>query len=82
MSTTLDLIRQQFSALCAERDAVLAQSMPLRQQRDGLAAAAAVALAAQTDPLNAQIVTIEAGLPDLMNQIAQIANALNGQTGA
>lgn len=80
MSDVLILIKQQFAALCAQRDAVLSASAPLRFQRDAFAQAAAVELAAVVDPLNEQIATIETGLPDLMNQIAVIAQALDGKT--
>lgn len=81
MTDYLDLIRQQFALLSAQRDAILARSVPIREARDAIAAEAALAFAAKTDPMNAQIVEIEAPLVDLMNQIAQISNALSGQTG-
>jgi hypothetical protein len=80
MSTTLDLLKQQFTTLCQQRDAILAQSTPLREQRDSLAQEAAAVLAAQLAPIEAQIAAAETGLPDVMNQIAQIANALDGKT--
>jgi hypothetical protein len=82
MATTTDLLRQNFAEACAARDGILAQSGPLRAQRDQLIAAAEAALAAQVDPLNAQITAVEAGLPALMGEIAAIAIALNGRTGA
>ncbi|UZE51901.1 hypothetical protein ONR75_15835 [Rhodopseudomonas sp. P2A-2r] len=82
MTDYLTLIRQQFAQLCAQRDAILVQSMPIREARDALAVAAAADLAAKTDPMNAQIIALEAPLADLMSQIAQISNALSGQTGS
>jgi hypothetical protein len=82
MTTTIDLLRQNFAQACAARDAILAQSGPLRAQRDQLIATAEAALAAQVDPLNARIAAAEAALPALMSEIASIAVALNGQTGA
>lgn len=80
MADTLALLKQQFSDLCGHRDAILAQSGPLREQRDAATVASEAALAATVDPLNAQIASIEAPLPALMNDIATIANALGGQT--
>jgi hypothetical protein len=82
MSTTLDLLKQQFTTLCQQRDAIFAASLPLRAQRDGLVQQAEAALAAQVAPINAEIATIEGPLPDLMNQIAAISTALDGKTGA
>lgn len=77
---TLSLIKQQFSDLCAQRDAALAVSEPLRGQRDALVANALASVQAQVDAINGQIAAAEVGLPDLMNQIATIATALNGKT--
>jgi hypothetical protein len=78
--TTRDLLKQEFTALCQQRDAALAQAAPLRAQRDKIVAEGEAAIAAHIAPLNDQIIAAENGLPDIMNQIAQIANALNGQT--
>lgn len=80
MADTLALLKQQFSDLCGQRDAIMAQSGPLRAERDAATVASETALAAIVDPLNAEIVSIEAPLPALMNDIATIANALGGQT--
>lgn len=80
MADTLTLLKQQFAALCTQRDALLAVATPLRDQRDAAVKASEIALAAVVDPLNAQIAAAEAGLPDVMQQIASIANALNGNT--
>jgi hypothetical protein len=82
MADTLTLLKQQFSVLCEQRDAILALSNPLRAERDAATVASEAALAVIVDPLNAEIVRAEVGLPALMNEIAQIANALNGQTAA
>jgi hypothetical protein len=78
--TTLDLLKQQFAALCQARDAALAEVAPLRAQRDAVLARAEAALAAELAPLDAQIAAIEAPLVSTVQQIAQIATALNGQT--
>jgi hypothetical protein len=82
MTTTIDLLRQNFAEACAARDAILAQSNPLRAERDAQVSAAESALAAQVAALNAQIAALEAALPALMNEIAAITIALNGQTSA
>lgn len=82
MATTLDLLKQQFATLCQQRDAILARSEPLRAQRDALVRQAEATLAAEIAPLAAQIEVAEAGLTDLMKQIAQIATALDGRTAA
>jgi hypothetical protein len=78
--TTRDLLTQQFTVLCQQRDATLAQAAPLRAQRDRIVADGEAAIAAEIAPLDDQIAAAENGLPDIMNQIAQIATALNGQT--
>lgn len=80
MADTLTLLKQQFADLCAQRDAMLATSTPLRASRDAAIQASETALAAIIDPLNAQIATAETGLADVSNQIASIANALGGNT--
>ncbi|MEW6645393.1 MAG: hypothetical protein AB1586_33190 [Pseudomonadota bacterium] len=77
---TLTLLKQQFTTLCQQRDTALAQSAPLRAQRDAAVAQAATSLATTLQPLDAQIAAIEAPLVGILQQIAQIANALNGQT--
>lgn len=80
MASTSELLKALFADLCAQRDAALAVVEPLRAQRDAAIAQSAAALAAIVDPLEAQIAAAEAGLPALMNQIAQISNALGGNT--
>jgi hypothetical protein len=82
MATTQDLLRQRFAEACRDRDALLAGATPLRQRRDALLVKAAADLAAKVDPLDAQIATIECGLPALHSEIASIALALGGQTGS
>ena len=82
MADYLALLKQQFFALCAQRDAIQARSTPLRAERDAAAVASEAALAVIVDPLNAQIASIEAPLGALMNDIATIANALGGNTAA
>ena len=80
MADYLVLLKQQFTDLCARRDAILAQSTPLRAERDAATIASEAALSVIVGPLNDQIVAAEAGLPALMNDIATIANALGGNT--
>ena len=80
MTDTYQMLRQRFSELCAERDAILAQSVPLRERRDEILAKAAAA-AAKADPVTAQIKDIEAPLFGLNNEIATISRALKGETG-
>jgi hypothetical protein len=82
MTSTVDLLRQNFTEACASRDAILAMSGPLRAQRDQVIADATATLAAIVGPLDARIAATESGLPALMNEIASIAVALNGQTAA
>jgi hypothetical protein len=82
MASTSELLKALFLDLCAQRDAALATAGPLRAQRDAAIAQSAADLAAIVDPLEAEIAAVEAGLPDLMNQIAQISNALGGNTAA
>lgn len=80
MADTLALLKQQFTELCAQRDAILASSLPLRAQRDGLVQQAEAALIAQVSPIDAQIQAAESGLADLNNQIGTISTALSGKT--
>lgn len=79
---TLTLLKQRFTALCQQRDAILATSAPLRAQRTAIAQQSKAALAVQIAPLTAQITTAETGLADLHNEIGTISNALNGKTAA
>ena len=82
MATTLDLLKQQFTTLCQQRDAALAQSAPLRAQRDQIITQGEAAIAAQLKPLDDQIAAIEGPLVDVIAQLARISTALNGQTAA
>jgi hypothetical protein len=78
--TTRDLLTRQFTVLCQQRDAALAQAAPLRAQRDRIVADGEAAIAAEVAPLDRRIAAIEAPLATLIGEIAQIATALNGQT--
>jgi len=82
MASTSELLKALFAELCAQRDAALAAAEPLRAQRDAAIGQSAAALAAIVNPLDAQIAAAEATLPQLMNQLAQISNALGGNTAA
>jgi hypothetical protein len=79
MSKTEDTLRVRFKQACAERDAIIAKSAPLRIKRDAIIAKARD-LEKTADPLDEQIRKVEAGLFDLHNEIATIARALKGQT--
>lgn len=72
MSDVDDLLRQKFTELCAQRDAILTKSGPLREKRD---AAIAKARAAE-DKLTRDVKDAESGLFDLNNEIAKVARAL------
>lgn len=79
MSKTEDMLRTRFKAACAERDAILAKSMPLREKRDGVLRKAHE-IEKKADAVAAEIREAEAGLFDLNNEIATISRALKGQT--
>lgn len=73
-----DVLRERFAELTAQRDAILAQSVPLRETRDAaIAAARAERVTADT-----AILAIEAPLFDIDQERALITRALNGQTSA
>lgn len=72
-------LRLRFREACAERDAIMARSEPLRKQRDAIQAQVGE-LEAQCRPLVEQYKSIEAPLFDLQNEIAAISRALKGQT--
>ncbi len=75
MSNVDDLLREKFNELCGQRDAITAQTAPLRDQRDAIMAQARdIELTAQ--PLNDQLRDLEGPLFDLNNEIAKIARAL------
>lgn len=78
--TTRELLKQRFAALCQQRDAALAEATPLRARRDDLIVAAEAALRQKVDPLDQAIAVAEAPLAALHREIAQLAQALDGQT--
>lgn len=77
MSKTDDLLRARFSELVQARDAIFAQTEPLRAQRDAILAKARK-LEATAEPLTAKIAAIESesGLFLTCNEISTIARAL------
>jgi uncharacterized coiled-coil DUF342 family protein len=75
MSTTEDLLRQQFNALCAQRDAIIAQAAPLREQRAQILNDAR----AQEKLLNKDIRVIEKDLFQTMIELGQLTRALGGR---
>lgn len=72
MSDVDDLLRQKFTELCAQRDAIMAKSIPLREKRDQAIAKARAA----EDKLTRDVKDAESGLFDLNNEIAKVARAL------
>jgi uncharacterized coiled-coil DUF342 family protein len=78
--TTRDLLKQQFVSLCQQRDAILKEVAPVRAQRDKMVAQAEAALAAELVPLDASIAQLEAPLAALHQEIAQVVQALGGET--
>jgi hypothetical protein len=75
------LMRLRFAELRAQIAAMEAVSGPLRAQRDAIHAKAQ-AIADTAKPLDAQILTAEAGLYDAKNEMAMLSRALGGQTAA
>lgn len=80
MTDTTTLLKQQFSDLCAQRDAILSTSVPLRQQRDQAVTEAMASVQPTVDQLNSQIAEAEARLPAVMKQISDLVIVLEGQT--
>jgi len=79
MANTNDLLRKRFAEACAERDAILAKSAPLRQQREDILAKARK-IEQTADAVMEKIKGVESPLYELHNEIARISRALNGQT--
>lgn len=74
---TLEEMRARFHGLGQQREAIHAQSMPLRERRDAISQAAD----RQVRALNEEIKALEAPLFDLDQERAALARALKGQTG-
>ena len=72
-------MRLRFHELRAQIAAVEAVSTPLRAKRDAIHARAQ-AIADAAEPLDAQILTAEAGLYEAKNELAMLSRALNGKT--
>jgi uncharacterized coiled-coil DUF342 family protein len=70
-------LRDRFAELGTERVAIVAESGPLRDERDELIKSCDE----KTKVLSTQIANIEAGLFDIDQERALIARALGGQTG-
>jgi hypothetical protein len=81
MTRTQDMLRRRFAEACGERDAVLNQAAPLRQQRDAILTRVHAA-AVKAAPLTRQIKQLETPLYELNNEIATISRALSGKTAA
>jgi hypothetical protein len=72
-----DAMRARFADLSTQRDAKLALSEPLRDQRDTIVRQNT----AEVATLDAQIAAAEAGLGDIAQEMAMISRALNGKVG-
>jgi hypothetical protein len=72
-------MRLRFAELRDQIAAIEAVSTPLRQKRDAIHAKAQ-AIAETAGPLDAQILTAEAGLYAAKNELAMLARALGGNT--
>ena len=70
-------LRARFAELGEQREAVLAVSTPLREDRDAIAQTAAARIAT----LDEAIMSVESGLFDVDQERAMIARALGGRTG-
>lgn len=81
MANTNDLLRKRFTEACAERDAILAKSAPLRQQREDILAKARK-IEQTAASVTEKIRSVEAPLYELHNEIARISRALGGKTAA
>jgi hypothetical protein len=77
MDLTPDGLRARFADLSSQRDAKLAASGPLRDQRDTLIRTNVAQVAA----LDTQITAAEDGLGDISQEMALISRALGGRTG-
>lgn len=74
--STKDMLQERFAELTAKREAILAQSTPLREQRDKIKNEA-LALAQTLDD---QIMAIEKGMPELDTDLGRLARALGGRS--
>ena len=79
MRNAQDLMRLRFAELRDQIAAIEAVSTPLRQKRDAIHANAQ-AIADTVAPLDAQILTAEAGLYEAKNEMAMLSRALGGNT--
>lgn len=77
MDLSPENLRARFAMLGEQREAMLAASSPLREQRDTIART----LQAQIADLDVQIRAAEDGLFDVDQERALIARALGGKTG-
>jgi uncharacterized coiled-coil DUF342 family protein len=74
-------MRARFQELRDQIAAIEAASGPLRAKRDAIHAEAQK-IADKAKPLDRQILSAEAGLYELKNELAMLARALGGQTAA
>lgn len=77
MNFSPEVLRKRFHENRDERDAILAKSTPLREERDRLIHQNNDRIA----ELNAQIKEAEAGLFDLDMEAGTLVRALGGKTG-
>jgi len=76
MSETNDLLRARFNELRTKREQILAQSEPLRMERDRISNDATI----RCRELAEQIKGIELGLFDLDMDLGRLAKALGGRS--
>lgn len=74
--TTKQMLQERFASLNERRDAILAQSLPLRQKRDDIKNAAL----AEAAVIDAQIAEIEKDLPTIDTDRGMLARALGGRS--
>lgn len=81
MANTTELLQARFRELCAERDALLAQSEPIKTQRAALQEEVEN-LTVRIKDLTGQIRAVEdARLQEIASDISALVKALNGKTG-
>jgi uncharacterized coiled-coil DUF342 family protein len=76
MDMTPEALRARFAELGEQRDSILGQSTPLREQRDEVSVNAQT----QMEALDDEIRAAEAGLFDIDQERGLIARALGGRT--
>lgn len=76
MSKTRELLRDRFDELSAEREKILAESMPIRKKRDRLKGS----IMAEVRALEDEYTNIEKPLREIDIERSQLARAMGGRT--